>query len=140
MDSTSIMTLASICLILFAITGMVDGSYWHLMKLKLHTVPESRYEHFTHTIRMCVFPFILFFLFTSNYGGWYFWGGDFCRTCWIALVFASKPLTAYNLSVHIIEPPYSDFSFWVAWIFFPGAILNGITHLWLCQKKYVVHN
>lgn len=179
MDSSSIMDLASICLIMFALTGMIDGSYWHLMKLKLHTVPESRYEHYTHTVRMLVFPFILFFLYTSNYGGIFLWAGivaviidlgammadllaeNDSRKRWnglpkweyyihviangfhfasLALVFASKPIEAYSLSADkIITPGYSDFTFWIAWIFMPGAIINGIVHLWLCQKKYVIH-
>ncbi len=69
-------TLAAlICLVLFATIGMIDGFYLHLWKFKLYAHDESRFEHQVHTVRAVLFPFILYFLFVNNFGGWLLWLG-----------------------------------------------------------------
>lgn len=54
--------ITSILLILFAVLGFYDGFYLHIFKYRLYEHVESKFEHFTHTIRALLFPLILFFL------------------------------------------------------------------------------
>jgi hypothetical protein len=76
MSIQEITTLAAlICLVLFATIGMIDGFYLHLWKFKLYAHDESRFEHQVHTVRAVLFPFILYFLFVNNFGGWLLWLG-----------------------------------------------------------------
>jgi hypothetical protein len=58
--------LCSVLLIAFALLGMVDGVYLHLVKYQLHRHPESRREHITHALRALLFPGMLFFLFSGQ--------------------------------------------------------------------------
>ena len=76
MSSQEITLLAAlICLALFATIGIIDGFYLHLWQFKLYAHSESRFEHQIHTIRAVLFPFILYFLFVNNFGGWLLWLG-----------------------------------------------------------------
>ena len=59
-------TILSILLVAFALLAMYDGVYLHLIRYKLFQHPESRFEHFTHTVRAILFPFIIYFLFLET--------------------------------------------------------------------------
>ncbi|SHM33174.1 hypothetical protein [Flavobacterium saccharophilum] len=58
--------ITSVLLILFSILALYDGFYLHIFKYKLHNHPESKTEHYIHTIRAIFFPAILYFLFLSQ--------------------------------------------------------------------------
>lgn len=61
-----VITLAYLCLALFALLGFFDGFYLHIWKYKLYTYPESKFEHITHTLRALLFPLILILLFKNE--------------------------------------------------------------------------
>lgn len=58
--------ISSILLLAFAALALVDGLYLHIIKYKLYSQPESRFEHLTHSIRAILFPAILYFLFVKQ--------------------------------------------------------------------------
>ncbi len=62
---------ATICVLLFGIIGIIDGFYYHLWKFKLHKHPETRFEHWTHSIRAAIFLALLYLLFLYDFGGNY---------------------------------------------------------------------
>lgn len=64
-----IILAATVCVFIFGIIGIVDGFYYHLWKFKLHTHPETRFEHWVHTIRAAAFLALLFLFFLADYGG-----------------------------------------------------------------------
>lgn len=66
-----IIMLATISVLLFGIIGIIDGFYYHLWKFKLHKHPETRFEHWTHTIRAAAFLALLYLLFLYDFGGSY---------------------------------------------------------------------
>lgn len=55
--------ITTVLLILFSILALYDGFYLHIFKYELHNHPESRTEHFSHTLRAVLFPGILYYLF-----------------------------------------------------------------------------
>ena len=63
---------ATISVLLFGIIGIIDGFYFHLWKFKLHKHPETRFEHWTHTIRAAIFlgllPYLLHIMDTTVMG------------------------------------------------------------------------
>lgn len=62
---------ATISVLLFGLIGIIDGFYFHLWKFKLHKHPETRFEHWTHTIRAAAFLALLYLLFLYDFGGTY---------------------------------------------------------------------
>lgn len=58
--------IAGISLAIFALLGVYDGFYLHLIKYKLHDHKESKFEHLIHTVRTLLFPLILYFLFLGQ--------------------------------------------------------------------------
>ena len=58
--------ISSVLIVLFALLALYDGFYLHILKYKLHTNPESKNEHLTHTVRAILFPCILYFLFLNQ--------------------------------------------------------------------------
>tara|TARA_R110002033_G_scaffold57517_1_gene106629 strand:- start:128 stop:700 length:573 start_codon:yes stop_codon:yes gene_type:complete len=58
--------ITTVLLILFSILALYDGFYLHIFKYKLHNHPESKTEHYIHTIRAIFFPAILYFLFLKQ--------------------------------------------------------------------------
>lgn len=72
--------LGFVFLNLFMIVGAVDLFYFHLWKYKLHTRPESRYEHKLHmTFAFLMVP-VAFLLYFQNFGGYALWAGVFFVT------------------------------------------------------------
>lgn len=62
-------------LILFAILAFFDGVYLHIIKYRLHAIKDTRFEHFTHTIRSILFVGILFTLYINiNKNSFFYWG------------------------------------------------------------------
>lgn len=55
-----------ILLVLFAVLGLYDGFYLHILKYKLYEHSESRNEHLSHTLRSLLFPLILYFLYLNE--------------------------------------------------------------------------
>lgn len=70
MEQITILT-ATICVLLFGTIGIIDGFYFHLWKYTLHKHPETRVEHWTHTVRAAAFLAMLYFLFLNDFGGKY---------------------------------------------------------------------
>lgn len=62
---------------LFMIIGAVDLFYFHIWKYKLHTRPESRYEHKLHMAFAFTMVPLAFFLYYQNFGGWALWAAAF---------------------------------------------------------------
>lgn len=62
---------------LFMLLGAVDLFYFHIWKYKLHTRPESRYEHKLHMLFAFLMVPVGFFLYYQNFGGWALWAGVF---------------------------------------------------------------
>jgi len=58
--------IAGISLTIFALLGVYDGFYLHLVKYKLYDHKESKFEHLIHTVRTLLFPLILYFLFLGQ--------------------------------------------------------------------------
>lgn len=70
-------TASFIFLSLFMIMGAIDLFYFHIWKYKLHTRPESRYEHKLHmTFAFLMVPLALL-LYHQNFGGVALWAGAF---------------------------------------------------------------
>ena len=65
--------LGFVFLNLFMIVGAVDLFYYHIWKYKLHTRPESRYEHKLHMAFAFIMAPLAFFLYYQNFGGWALW-------------------------------------------------------------------
>lgn len=65
--------LGFVFLNLFMIVGAVDLFYFHLWKYKLHTRPESRYEHKLHMAFAFVMVPLAYFLYYQDFGGYALW-------------------------------------------------------------------
>jgi hypothetical protein len=55
--------IATILLSAFALLAVIDGFYLHIFTYQLFNRQESKFEHFTHTLRAVLFPLIVYFLF-----------------------------------------------------------------------------
>lgn len=64
---------AVVCLEVFAVVATIDGIYFHLMKYRLFSRPESRYEHRLHTIHAIFFPALVLLLFLRETSGAFLW-------------------------------------------------------------------
>ena len=60
---------------LFTMIASIDGLYFHLWKYRLHTRPQTLYEHKLHTVRAFLFIPTVFFLFLKNFAGTVLWLG-----------------------------------------------------------------
>lgn len=69
--------LGFVFLNLFMIVGAVDLFYFHMWKYKLHTRPESIYEHKLHGVFALIMVPLAYFLYYQNSGGWALWAGVF---------------------------------------------------------------
>lgn len=58
--------MSTLCLLAFVILATYDGAYLHLWKYELFNKSESQFEHFTHTLRALLFPFIIWTLFIAT--------------------------------------------------------------------------
>lgn len=58
---------------LFMLVGTVDLFYYHIWKFKLHTRPESRYEHKLHMIFAFLMVPVGYLLYYQDLGGWALW-------------------------------------------------------------------
>lgn len=59
-------SILTVLLSVFAILGIVDGLYLHLIRYRLYQHTESQTEHITHTLRAILFPGIVYFLFVRQ--------------------------------------------------------------------------
>ncbi len=59
------------------LVGAVDLFYLHLWKYKLHTRPESRYEHKLHMAFAFFLVPVAFLLYFRDFGGYALWAGAF---------------------------------------------------------------
>ena len=69
--------LGFVFLNLFMALGAVDLFYFHIWKYKLHTRPESRYEHKMHMAFAFLMVPLAYFLYYQNFGGIALWAGVF---------------------------------------------------------------
>jgi hypothetical protein len=58
--------------------GAVDGLYFHLQRYRLFAHPESRYEHWLHSIRAILVLPALGLLYLASASGWYLWAAAAC--------------------------------------------------------------
>ena len=72
-----LVTLGLIFLNLFMLVGTVDLFYYHIWKYKLHTRPESRYEHKLHMAFAFLMVPIGYLLYYQNLGGYGLWAAVF---------------------------------------------------------------
>ena len=72
-----LVTASFVFLNLFMILGAVDLFYFHIWKYKLHTRPESRYEHKLHMIFAFLMVPLALLLYYQNFGGIALWAGAF---------------------------------------------------------------
>ena len=77
MEMEHLVILGFVFLKLFMIVGAVDLFYFHMWKYKLHTRPESIYEHKLHGIFALIMVPIAYFLYYQNSAGWALWAGVF---------------------------------------------------------------
>ncbi len=88
----TLIVAACICFIIHALVASIDGVYFHLIKYKLHTHPESVTEHLTHTLRAGTMSVSAWLFFVNNSGGWLLWCGvllilcDLCVETWDVLI------------------------------------------------------
>lgn len=69
--------LGFVFLNLFMIVGAVDLFYFHIWKYKLHTRPESRYEHKLHMAFAFLTVPLAYFLYYQDFGGYALWAAVF---------------------------------------------------------------
>lgn len=81
--------ISSITLTAFAILAVIDGFYLHIFKYKLFEHQESKFEHFTHTLRAILFPLIVYFLFIMQN----------CTTCF----YIGISLVAIDIAVLMVD-------------------------------------
>jgi hypothetical protein len=62
---------------LFMLVGAVDLFYFHIWKYKLHTRPESRYEHKLHMAFSFLMVPVAFLLYYKDFGGYTLWAAVF---------------------------------------------------------------
>jgi hypothetical protein len=62
-------------LAVFSLLATIDGVWLHLWKLRLHSRPESWWEHVWHTARSVLAVPIVFALFATVSGGALLWAG-----------------------------------------------------------------
>ena len=58
---------------MFMLVGTVDLFYYHIWKYKLHTRPESRYEHKLHMAFAFIMVPLAYFLYYQDFGGYALW-------------------------------------------------------------------
>ena len=73
MIDTTLSNAAAVLLAAFAMLAAVDGLYIHLWRLRLHARPETRREHWLHTVRALLFPPVLVGLFALPTSGIFLW-------------------------------------------------------------------
>src|SRR5688572_4517285 len=69
--------LSFVFLSLFMALGAVDLFYYHIWKYKLHTRPESRYEHKLHMAFAFLMVPVALLLYYQNLGGIGLWAAAF---------------------------------------------------------------
>lgn len=72
-----LVTASFVFLQLFMVLGAVDLFYFHIWKYRLHTRPESRYEHKLHMVFAFTMAPLALLLYYQNFGGWALWAGAF---------------------------------------------------------------
>ncbi|HEX6126577.1 MAG TPA: hypothetical protein VFZ23_14480 [Pyrinomonadaceae bacterium] len=72
-----LVVLGFVFLNLFMVLGAVDLFYFHIWKYKLHTRPESRYEHKLHMAFAFLMVPVALLLYYQNVGGIWLWAAVF---------------------------------------------------------------
>jgi len=67
------MILCAVLLVLFSVVASTDSLYFHTYKYRLHTRPQSRYEHFLHTANICLFVPQVYLMFCVRPAGMWLW-------------------------------------------------------------------
>jgi hypothetical protein len=169
-----LVTASFVFLNLFMVLGAVDLFYFHIWKYKLHTRPESRYEHKLHMAFAFTMVPLALLLYYQNFGGWALWAGAFfvvaalgtelldvfsendsrasigglstqeyalhvtltiLKVASFALLFASKPVSAWELSSPLVLGSYGWMGEMIALQVAIGSGLVGILHLALLNKR-----
>jgi hypothetical protein len=84
--------LGFVFLNLFMVIGAVDLFYFHIWKYKLHTRPESRYEHKLHMAFAFLMVPVAFLLFYQNFAGYALWAGVF----FVVAAFTTEMLDVFS--------------------------------------------
>lgn len=169
-----IVTASFVFLNLFMVLGAVDLFYFHIWKYKLHTRPESRYEHKLHMVFAFTMVPLALLLYYQNFGGWALWAGAFfvaaalgtelfdvfsenesrasigglstseyalhvvltiLKVASFALLFASKPLSAWHLASPLVLGSYGSMGEVIALQVAIGSGLVGILHAVLLHPR-----
>jgi hypothetical protein len=73
MTNPLLVEISAVFLLIFAVLSLIDGVYLHLWKYGLQEREESRFEHWTHSLRSIIFIPVLALLFLVNSGGAALW-------------------------------------------------------------------
>lgn len=169
-----LITASFVFLNLFMVLGAVDLFYFHIWKYRLHTRPESRYEHKLHMAFAFLMVPLALLLYYQNFGGWALWAGVFLmvaalstelldvfsendsrasigglstseyalhvvltilKVASFSLLFASKPVSAWDLSSPLVLGSYGWMGEMIALKVAIGSGLVGILHLALLNKR-----
>lgn len=87
-----LVVLGLVFLNLFMIVGAVDLFYFHLWRYKLHTRPESRYEHKLHMAFAFLMVPVAFLLYYKDFGGLALWAAVF----FVAAAMATEMLDVFS--------------------------------------------
>jgi hypothetical protein len=166
--------LGFVFLNLFMVLGAVDLFYFHIWKYKLHTRPESRYEHKLHMAFGFLMVPVALLLYYRDLGGIGLWAAVFfvaaalatelldvfsendsraslgglstgeyalhvvltiLKVASFAFMFASKPVSAWNLATPITLGSYGWMGEMIALKVAIGSFVVGILHLVLLHPR-----
>ena len=82
-----LVTLGLVFLNLFMLVGTVDLFYYHIWKYRLHTRPESRYEHKLHMAFALIMVPLAYLLYYQDLGGYGLWAAAFFVVAALAIKF-----------------------------------------------------
>lgn len=67
--------ISIILLLLFSVLAFFDGIYLHLLKYRLHAIPDSKFEHLTHTLRAFLFVGVVYTMYMNLENNFLFYFG-----------------------------------------------------------------
>lgn len=73
MEATFLISI--ILLLLFSVLAFFDGIYLHLLKYRLYAIPDSKFEHLTHTFRAFLFVGVVYTMYMNLESNFLFYFG-----------------------------------------------------------------
>jgi hypothetical protein len=108
--------ISTILLLAFALLAIIDGLYLHIFKYQLFNYKESKFEHFTHTIRAILFPLIVYFLFVTQN----------CLTCfYLGILFVAIDIVVLGIDAYVEKDSRSFMGGLPRWEYMLHLFVNG---------------